>query len=113
MTPRVASKVLVGALIRRAEIEGGFAAVLAKGDAISGAILVILTERGTNARVLERVLLPDGDYARQASTGGQTVDAAEVPQLIARRRRFDPDLWVIELDIPSGERFAAVMNELG
>jgi hypothetical protein len=26
---------------------------------------------------------------------------------IARRRRSDPDLWIIELDIPEAERFAA------
>jgi hypothetical protein len=113
VTPRVASKVLVGALIRRAEIEGGFAAVLARGDEISGAILVILTERGRNPRALERLLLPAGDYAWQSPTAGQAIDPAEVAGLIARRRRFDPDLWVIELDIPSGERFAAVMNALG
>jgi hypothetical protein len=33
--------------------------------------------------------------------------------LIARRRRFDPDLWLIELDIASAERFAAEMNSIG
>ena len=26
---------------------------------------------------------------------------------VARRRRSDPDLWIIELDIPEAERFAA------
>ncbi|HWV11973.1 MAG TPA: DUF1491 family protein, partial [Sphingobium sp.] len=28
-------------------------------------------------------------------------------QYLARRRRSDPDLWVIELDIADAERFAA------
>ena len=46
MNIRLASSVLVTALIRKAEAEGGFGAVLAKGDASAGSILVILTERG-------------------------------------------------------------------
>lgn len=106
MDPRVASSVLVTALIRKAEGEGGFAAVLAKGDATAGSILLLLTERGTDPRILERLLQPDGRYAWGHSTG----NAAEVPELIARRRRFDPDLWVLELDVPSVERFAAEMT---
>ena len=110
MTPRLASGVLVSALIRRAQAEGGFAAVLARGDENSGAVLVILTERGADPRILERIMLPDGRYAWQSPNGQMIAQAAEVPELIARRRRFDPDLWVVELDVPSTERFTAEMN---
>ena len=105
MEPRVATSILVTALIRKAESEGGFAAVLAKGDETAGSILILLTERGSDPQILERLLQPDGRYAWGRSTGRAT----EVPELIARRRRFDPDLWVLELDVPSGERFAAEM----
>jgi hypothetical protein len=105
MEPRVASSVLVTALIRKAESEGGFAAVLSKGDETAGSILLLLTERGANPQILERLLQPDGRYVWGRSTG----EAEEVPGFIARRRRFDPDLWVLELDVPSGERFAAEM----
>ena len=106
MGPRLATSVLAGALIRKAEGEGGFAAVLAKGDPTSGAILLILTEKGGNPRVLERVLQPGGDYAWHQAVG----NPAEVPDFVARRQRFDPDLWIIELDIPSAERFTAEMT---
>jgi hypothetical protein len=110
MDARIASSVLVGGLIRKAEGEGGFGAVLAKGDATAGSILVILLERGGNPRLMERLLQPGGTYGWQASTGQSIENSQEVPELIARRRRFDPDLWVLELDIPSAERFAAEMN---
>lgn len=106
MTPRVASSVLTGALIRKAEGEGGFAAVLAKGDPTSGAILLVLTQRGGPPRLLERLLQSDGSYAWAAPIE----DSAQVPDFIARRRRFDPDLWVLELDVPSVERFTAGMT---
>lgn len=112
MEARIAASVLASALIRKAEGEGGFGAVLAKGDATAGSILVILLERGGNPRLLERLLQPDGRYAWQEGGNQHIENSREVPEFIARRRRFDPDLWVIELDIPSAERFAAEMNAL-
>jgi hypothetical protein len=112
MQPRVAASVLVGALIRRAEDEGGFGAVLERGDSTAGSILVILLEKGRNPRLYERLLKPDGAYSWQESRGHGPEGGREVPALIARRKRFDPDLWVLELDIPSIERFAAEMNQL-
>jgi hypothetical protein len=111
MTARLASSVLVSGLIGKAEGEGGFGAVLAKGDPTAGSIILILAERGGSPCLFERVLQPDGRYSWQPS--GQAVGSfEEVARLIARRRRFDPDLWVVELDIPSRERFAAEMNRL-
>ncbi|MBV8687858.1 MAG: DUF1491 family protein [Alphaproteobacteria bacterium] len=112
MEPRLATSVLVGALVRKAEADGGFAAVLAKGDATAGSILVILLQRGGPPQVLERVLAGTGEYRWESSASPPGAEQAWVPELVARRRRFDPDLWVIELDVPSVERFAAEMNAL-
>jgi hypothetical protein len=112
MAPRLASSVLATALIRKAEGEGGFGAVLAKGDATAGSILVILLERNGNPRIFERLLQAGGTYSWQESGSQRIENPQEVPGFIARRRRFDPDLWVLELDVPSGERFAAEMNSI-
>jgi hypothetical protein len=110
VTPRLASSVLVGALVRKAQAEGGFAAVIAKGDANAGSILLILLEKGAKSRALERLLRADGTYGWAPSTAEVSDKAGVVPDLIARRRRSDPDLWVLELDVPSAERFAAEMS---
>ena len=110
MSARLTAAVAASALIRRAEQEGGFAAVLAKGDSTAGAILVILTEKGGNPRFLERLLLPDGNYSWQNVGGGAAGNPSEGQKFLARRRKIDPDLWLIELDVPSAERFAAEMN---
>ncbi|HEX8620433.1 MAG TPA: DUF1491 family protein [Allosphingosinicella sp.] len=110
MEPRITASVVAGGLIRKAEGEGGFGAVLAKGDATSGSILVILLEKGANPRLFERLLQPEGRYAWQESGSQRIENPREVPDFIARLRRFDPDSWLIELDVPSAERFAAEMN---
>ena len=116
MSARLATSVLVGGLVRKAESEGGFAALLARGDPMAGSLIVILIERGDVQVMLERILQPDGSYKWQ-SMGAQNIESIdkndEVPAFVARRRRFDPDLWVLELDIPSAERFAAEMNSDG
>ena len=109
---RLASAVLATALLRRAEAEGGFGAVLAKGDATAGAIAVILAEKGERKCFLERLLGADGRYAWRDS-GHRSEDEAGFQALLERRRRADPDLWILELDIASAERFAAEMNESG
>ena len=109
--PRLAASVLASALLRLADGEGGFGAIIAKGDATAGTIAIILTERGVLPRLYERLLRPDGSYAWiESLSAGQ--DDQDLQILLERRRLFDPDLWIIELDVPSAERFAAEMNSM-
>ncbi|MET3724897.1 DUF1491 family protein [Sphingomonas trueperi] len=107
MTLRLTSAMLVSALVRRADAAGGSAMVLAKGDATSGAILLLLLDRGTHPRFLERAIGPEGVPALLPSGPQQLADEAEASAYWRRRRERDPDLWVVELDIAGGERFAA------
>lgn len=111
MKPRLSTSVIVTAMIRRAESQGGFAAVLSKGDPTAGALLVILAEKGRKLRIMERILQPSGAYAWQDSGGEAAENEEEFQKFLARRRKFDPDIWVLELDIASAERFADEMND--
>ena len=110
MEPRLATSIVASALMRRAAGEGGFAAILAKGDERAGSMLVILAERGVRRRYLERILQPDGAYEWTDVMAKASGDEQEGDRLLARRRELDPDLWVVELDVPDPERFAAEMN---
>ncbi|HWI86339.1 MAG TPA: DUF1491 family protein [Sphingomonas sp.] len=101
MAPRLAAGLLVSALIRRAEELGGNGMVLARGDATAGAVLVQIAERGVAGPLLERLLDRDGEY-RWSPTGPES--AEERSDYIARRRRSDPDLWIIELDVAEGQQ---------
>lgn len=107
MMPRLATGMLVNALIRRAEGAGGGAMVLARGDATAGAILLLLVERGANPRFLERGLGPDGNPSLIPAGPREFEDDGAVTAYWKRRRNSDSDLWVVELDIADGERFAA------
>ena len=111
MEPRLQSSVLVNGLLRHAEAAGGFGAVIAKGDSTAGSVLVILAEKGRKARILERLLQRVGEYSWQDIGPGTLANDEEAEKFLARRRKFDPDLWILELDVPSAERFAAQMRE--
>lgn len=112
MEARLASSVLVSALLKLAARDGGFGAVLAKGDPQAGSVTVILIERGERRMVLERIVQPDGSYAWQESGNHAATTSEEFEKFLDRRRRFDPDLWILELDTASAERFAAEMAAL-
>lgn len=98
---RLPSELLVGAMLRRANDAGGFGVVRARGEASGGAILVIASE-GMATVLLERGLGPDGNPALIESKPADSLD-----DYWQRRRARDPDLWVIELDIPQVKRLVA------
>lgn len=104
---RLTSAMLVSALVRRADQQGGSAMVLAKGDATAGGILLVTYHKGTDPRLFERGLGPAGLPALIRAGPQDIAEEAEVSGYWQRRRGYDPDLWVVELDIADAERFAA------
>lgn len=106
MNDRLPTDIIVSALLRRVNDDGGIGVVLGKGDAHGGAILVVIADRRGSPKLLERGFDRAGKLVLIDSTPTEADDSA-VDSYWKRRRGRDPDLWVIELDSPSGERFAA------
>lgn len=105
--PRLTSAVLASGLLRLASQAGGFAAILAKGDPTSGALLVQILEKGQFFGLFERLLDPAGSYI-WGRGGPQDIENKDVlTEYLSRRRSRDPDLWIVELDVPDAERFIA------
>lgn len=105
---RIPAAVRAAALIRIAEEQGGFGMVLAKGDATGGAILLIVQQRGAESRLYERVLRGNDAYSWNETAAGEVA----IAERIAKQRRFDPDLWALELDVPDSQRFIATVGTL-
>ncbi|MFN3619893.1 DUF1491 family protein [Sphingorhabdus sp.] len=109
--PRLASGVFISAIKRLIEAEGDFATVLKKGDAISGAILLIGQVRGADPVIYERYPSLDG------TSGWQHVDLSDRNDVIVqnywkKRGVQDPDLWVLELDVASAARLDGLLAAL-
>ncbi|MCA1654304.1 MAG: DUF1491 family protein [Sphingomicrobium sp.] len=109
---RLAAGIEASAFLRRAEALGGCGAVLHKGDAERGALLLAISERGIPLSCLARALGAEGRYG-WARVGPSQAEAPMLTDFLARRRRSDPDEWQIELDIPLAERFIAETIAMG
>ena len=84
-----------------------------KGDPDRGSLLLFVSSRGAHVACLERLLNLDGSYSWRRAGPGESASSAEIADFLARRARFDEDLWAIELDIADAERFIAETTSAG
>ena len=110
---RLPSAVEASGLIRRVTAGGDFATIIKKGDPDRGALLLVISSRGRHVGCLERTLTLDGDYLWQSVGPGESSGSDEIRDFLAKRTRFDADLWAIELDIAEAERFIAETTAVG
>jgi hypothetical protein len=101
---RLPARLEVAALIRLAQSGGGFAVVLKSGEEQAGTIVLVLTERGENPRVYERMPQVDGSRAWHCIKRQDIEDKHNITEYLERRGSQDQDLWIVELDIANGER---------
>lgn len=98
---RVTSDFWISALVRRVFNAGGYAAVVHRGATEAGAIFVILRARDGTCRLFgpaaQTSYDESGPQDRQFTVildGDEEVLAAR----LEKERRFDPDLWVLEIE---------------
>lgn len=91
----LSTDIWIGALIRRVELAGSFAYIARKGDARAGAVIL----KVLNLRTYEtRIYRPESDdlWRRVAAPGDDYIE---------RQVRYDPDLWVVEIEDVEGRTF--------
>jgi hypothetical protein len=108
LTGRLPAALEAKAICRKVEAGGGFAAIIRRGDAERGSLLLVVAQRGEVRGLLERRMAPDFEYRWQWTAG-----SAADPAKLSARLESDPDCWAIELDIADAERFIAEMTAAG
>lgn len=100
----LSSDVWVAALIRRAEIAGANAVVVKRGDARAGTVIVKVYDASTRqARLYAEAFGPDGE--RLWIQPVQSAFESELDDYLERQHRYDPDLWVVEVEDHQGRHF--------
>jgi len=97
--PRLTAEFWVHAYLRRLDIANIPAFVVCKGDATAGAVLVKSNPLDGRATLFHRT------YDGKGQRIWAELDAGLEPEMddvITRQRRFDPDLWVIEVEDSKG-----------
>jgi hypothetical protein len=96
---RVKAGLWVQAALRLGNAQGRFGAVLRRGDADAGGVLVVLRGR-EGLSVLSQIRAASGEMGWLRATGPESVDQAAADAYVARQVRVDPDLWVLEFESP-------------
>jgi hypothetical protein len=113
VTPKLTTDMMVGALLRQATSRGGFGAVIRKGDLGAGQIILQLLEKGAFVGFFTRVLSPENGY-QWVQSGPQDIEnKQENIAYVARQIARDPDLWIVELDVPDATQLIAEQRAVG
>lgn len=100
----LASDVWVAALIRRAELGGAFATVARKGDERAGSVIVkVFNSSERTARLYSEAFGGDGD--RLWIQPVKSDQESELDAYLERQARYDPDIWIVEIEDREGRHF--------
>jgi hypothetical protein len=108
---RLKSAIWVAAYVRRCNIEGSFAVVRRRGAEEAGAIFVKIAKLDGTAALFgpaPQTAFGDARPAEHLFTSFFAqgfVAEADVEAKIAREQKFDPDLWLIEVEDRTGRNF--------
>jgi len=102
--PRLKAGLFVRALIRRAEVAGAQAYVVRKGVEESGAILLKVAKLDGTSTVLSQARRGEGELV-WVKPLGDAVDDAAASAWFDKQIKFDPDLWIVEIEDREGRAF--------
>jgi hypothetical protein len=107
---RLRADIWVAAYIRRCEIDGVFAVLRRRGAAEAGAIFIKLDRLDGRAALYAPA--PQSELAEMAEQGIERlwrrahkddwVEPAQVESRLQNEIRFDPDLWIIDVEDRAG-----------
>ncbi len=107
---RLRSDIWVAAYLRLRNAEGAVAVLRRRGAAEAGAIVVKLDRLDGRAALygpapqsLSAALPPGVDRLFTRMHQPEWIDPADAEARLAREVRFDPDLWIVEVEDRSGE----------
>ena len=109
---RLKSGIWVSAYLRRCNVEGVFAAVRRRGAEEAGAVFIKVSRLDGTATLYGPAPQSAFDEAKPADRvftavlGGESpAPEADIEARLTREIRFDPDLWIVEIEDRAGRNF--------
>jgi hypothetical protein len=97
---RLKTELRVQAWLRQCAVAGLMATVARKGDVEAGALFLKINRLAKGCEVYAGVTGTDGAAAWLRATGPVPVPEKEADLYLARQSKYDPDLWVLEIEDP-------------
>jgi len=100
--PTLETAFWIAAHLRRCDLELIPVAVRRKGDPTGGAVLIKVNRFAAGCTVYSQTRTAAGAAGWISGSGAVPLAEAEADAYVARQVRFDPDLWVIEVEDRDG-----------
>ena len=100
---RLKSAIYVQALIRRAESSGASAYLVRRGAEEAGAVFLKVNRLDGTCTVLSPARR--GEERVWTKPLGDAADDTRSAEYLAKQVRFDPDIWIVEIEDRSGRTF--------
>jgi len=100
---KLKSGIRIQALIRHCDVIMLPVAILNRGDADSGAIILKLNSMDGNCDLLTQTRDDEGNLVWMRPKSDQSLPENQVDEYINRQIKRDPDLWVVEIEDFSGK----------
>lgn len=102
--PRLKAGIFVRALIRRVQSQGASAFVVRSGAEEAGAVILKVAKLDGTCLVLNQTRDGKGALVWARPLGGWT-DDRRAAEWCDKQVRFDPDLWIVEIEDRQGRAF--------
>lgn len=105
MTPRLTTAIWVQAFLRTCEVRGQFGAIVHKGAEEAGALYIVINHLdGTHDLLAPAPGAAYDDAGERRFIRDVPVPVAwsDISERMARRKKADPDLWIVEVEDRSG-----------
>jgi len=108
---RLKASIWVAAYLRRCEIEGAFAVVRRRGADEAGAVFIKVARLDGTAEVFGPAPQTAFDEAHPADRAfiaalkNQPAPEADTEAYLGRQIKFDPDIWIVEVEDRAGRNF--------
>jgi hypothetical protein len=103
MSARLPTALWVQAHTARCSAAGIPMVVVRRGDPDRGVVVAKLYRPGQGVRVVTQTRDLDGEFVWSPALEGEIVPDSDADDFIARQIAYDPDLWVIEVEIREQE----------
>lgn len=104
MSPWLKSNIYVQALIRRAEVAGAAAFLVRRGAEEAGAVFLKINRLDGRPLVLSPARRGE-EKVWTKPLGDAAADEAEASAYFERQIKFDPDIWIVEIEDRGGRTF--------
>jgi hypothetical protein len=102
--PRLKAGIFVRALIRRAQAAGAQAFVVRMGAEEAGAVVIRVAKLDGTCLLLNQARAGDGELVWVRPLGDWT-DEGRASAWCDKQVKFDPDLWIVEIEDRQGRAF--------